>query len=72
MKSKTKVQWKMTPATDGDAIVPTGGFVPLTNAEGLSGDAYITSLESNAPNGEIATFTCDLTVTGDITHDAAS
>lgn len=72
MKSKTKVQWKMTPATDGDGAVPTAGFVPLNNAEGLSGDAYITSLESNAPNGEIATFTCDLTVTGDITHDAAS
>jgi predicted secreted protein len=72
MKAKTKVQWKMTPATDGDGEVPTAGFVPMSNAEGLSGDAYITSLESNAPNGEIATFTCDLTVTGDITHTPAT
>lgn len=72
MKAKTKVNWKMSPATDGDGAVPAAGFTPLVNAEHLSGTAYITGLEQNDPNGEIATFTCDLTITGDITHAAAS
>lgn len=68
MKNKTKLNWKMQTANNGDEAVPTGGFTPNSSAEGLSGTCYITSLEQNAPNGEIATFTCDLTVTGDITH----
>lgn len=72
MKAKTKLEWKMSPATDGDGAVPTAGFTPLTGAEHLSGYAYITGLEQNDPNGEISTFTCDLTVTGDITHTSAT
>lgn len=72
MKAKTKVAWKLQPATDGDQSVPTGGFTPQSGAEGLSGYGYITALEQNAPNGEIATFTCDITVTGDITHSSSS
>lgn len=67
MKAKTKVQWKVAAATNGDQEVPSGGFTP-GSGESLSGDAYITGLDMNAPNGEIATFTCDLTITGDIEH----
>ena len=70
MKSKAKLTWKFADATEIDAAAPTGGFTPDDQKDVLSGECYITSLEANAPNGEIATFTCDLTVTGDVTHSS--
>ena len=72
MKKKTKLTWKMAPAINGDEEVPSGGFEPSTSGDYLSGTCYITGLEQNAPNGEIATFTCDFTVTGDITNPGDS
>ena len=72
MKKKTKLTWKMAPATNGDQSVPSGGFTPSTSGNYLTGSCYITSLEQNDPNGEISTFTADFTVTGDITNPGSS
>ena len=45
--------------------VPTGGWKPATKY--YEGKALITALTKNAPNGDKASFTCDLTGIGALT-----
>ena len=47
--------------------VPTGGWKPATKY--YEGKALITALTKNAPNGDKASFTCDLTGIGALTSN---
>ena len=49
--------------------VPTGGWKPATKY--YEGKALITALTKNAPNGDKASFTCDLTGIGALTSNGA-
>lgn len=53
---------KSSSATD----VPTGGWSAGTPKK--TGEAIITALEANAPNGDNATFTCTFTGVGALTN----
>ena len=48
---------------DKPDTVPTGGWTPIA-APVYSGDAYITDLQLNAPDGDNASFTATLTGSG--------
>ena len=49
--------------------VPTGGWKPATKY--YEGKALITALTKNAPNGDKASFTCDLTGIGALTSNGS-
>ena len=49
--------------------VPTGGWKPATKY--YEGKALITALTKNAPNGDKASFTCDLTGIGALTSSGS-
>ena len=50
--------------------VPTGGWKPAATKY-YEGKALITALTKNAPNGDKASFTCDLTGIGALTSNGA-
>lgn len=54
------------PKKEAGENVPAGGWTPA-EGKGREGDAFITSVEENAPNGENATFTVQFTGTGPLT-----
>ena len=61
-REKVSLQFSTTDAENG---VPTSGFV--ANKDGYKGDAIITSIDMNAPDGENATYTVSFEGTGALT-----
>ncbi|WP_303041669.1 hypothetical protein [Duncaniella muris] len=53
----------MGPKAQEGQDVPDGGWTPH-EGKGRTGQAFITSVEENAPNGDNATFSVDFTGTG--------
>lgn len=54
-----------------ETVLPEGGWTPVTTGK-YTGQAYITSLEANAPEGDNATFSVSFTGTGELTSDTLS
>lgn len=69
MTSKTKVQVAFAAKGSNAKTVPTGGWTG--GGAYASGEAYITNLSINAPNGEYATFTVEFTGVGPL-NEASS
>ena len=56
----------MGPRNETADAVPETGWTPKTG-QGWTGEAFITNVEENQPNGDNATFTVDFTGTGPLT-----
>lgn len=66
---KIPFTYQAAAATEDDEA-PAGGWSPDdTDDDWLAGYAVITSLSSTAPNDGVATFSCDMTITGEVTHE---
>ncbi|SFF96462.1 hypothetical protein [Prevotella sp. KH2C16] len=70
MKAKTPIDFTYQDATPTeDGVAPANGWEESAAIDDyLSGKCFLTSLDTNAPNGETATFTADFTITGDVKH----
>lgn len=61
----------MGPKNETTDDVSTAGWTPKTG-QGWTGQAFITNVEENQPNGDNATFTVDFTGTGPLAKVPAS
>lgn len=66
MIAREAVHLVMAAKNETADTVPTEGWTPKAG-DGHEGDAFITSVSKNAPNGENATFTVNFTGTGALT-----
>ena len=69
MTNKTKVKLIFSTKTDA-ALSTTSGWAPDLTGDYLEGEALITALQENAPNGDNVTYTVTFTGVGPLAHQS--
>jgi len=71
MIAREPITLVMGPKKETAAEVPDTGWTPA-DGKGRTGEAFITNVEENLPNGDNATFTVDFTGTGPLKKVAST